>query len=340
MQKQKTLMVSVVGVPNAGKSTLINNIINEKISAVSPKPHTTRTTVYGIYTQDDTQIVFMDTPGFMRSNMAVNNQGDLMCFIIDGLNPWAYGVREKIQNLLGKVELLIFINKIDCMNSQTYMEIMTELRNIGYHGEIGALAGMYKRGVEELKEKLMERALEYPWLFPADQKHTLTMQDIIKECIREKIFHISYHELPYDSEVVVKDLTFFIPERKRYAERGEYDNRYESNRHQNDVFNQEFARQNQEQKYNTRDHYMNVNDILKTQNTAETTTSAYESAAMADPRMEWMANVVIYVDKASQQQILVGVGGRMIKRISQSSRMELIDRFGYGQLFVKISLKP
>lgn len=326
-------MVSVVGVPNAGKSTLINNIINEKISAVSPKPHTTRTTVYGIYTQDDTQIVFMDTPGFMRSNMSVNNQGDLICFIIDGLNPWAYYVREKIKHVLGKVELLIFINKIDMMNSQRYLEIMEEIRSLGYEGEIGGISGMYKRGIEELKQKLMDKAIEYPWLFPAHQKHTLSMQDIIKECVREKIFHISYHELPYDSEVVVKNLTFFIPERHRN------NNLYDVDRSQNEAFNRELQKQNQDKQYNTRDHSMNVDDILKPQQNANDTT-VNEEAMMADPRMEWMCDVVIYVDKASQQQILVGVGGKMIKRISQSSRMELIDRFGYGQLFVKISLKP
>ncbi len=370
MQKQKTLMVSVVGVPNAGKSTLINNIINEKISAVSPKPHTTRTTVYGIYTKDDTQIIFMDTPGFMRSNMSVNNQGDIMCFIIDGLNPWAYNVKEKIKNLIGKVELLIFINKIDAMRSADYMEIMEELRKLGYHGSIGGLSGMYKRGVEELKQQLMDRALEYPWLFEANQKHTLTMQDIIKECIREKIFHIAYHELPYNSEVEVKDLTFFIPERVNtrannrtevYQSRdgntkqaGLCDTNTRSDSCAVDVVQADIRKNHTKQAglcdTNTRSDSCAVDvvqaDIRKNHTKQaglcednkqiDHHTAHYEQR---DPRKEWIANVVIYVDKASQQAILVGTGGKMIKRISQSARMELIDRFGYGQLFVKVNVK-
>lgn len=290
---QKTLLVSIVGVPNAGKSTLINALVKEKISAISSKPHTTRDIVQGIVTEGDVQLIFLDTPGFMRNDMSVHSSSDVVCFIIDGLNPWAYKVGDKIKWLLSKKEIMIFINKVDAISSKQCLEIMEGLRALGYNGEIGVMAGMFKRGVEEFKQKLMERALDYPWMFPADQKHTLTKEEIIKECVREKIFHVMYHELPYETEVIVKDLIFSIG-----------DNVEES---------------------------ADVEHIDKT-------VDKHKPAMRAKKKITWKAYVTIQVQKQSQQGMLVGARGSVIKKIGTAARLELVERFGPGHLFLNIAV--
>lgn len=206
---QKTLTVSIVGVPNAGKSTLLNKLIQDKISAISPKPHTTRKTALGILTKEDVQLVFLDTPGFTKSDLSVNNKGDVICFIIDGLNPWRYQVHNKIKTLLEQGQnLKIWINKIDTIGKPRLAEIMKEIQDLGYTDVIGVMSAVNGIGIAEFIDTLSDNALDYPWLYEKDQKHTMTNEEIVKECIREKIFHITYHELPYETEVEVRELKF------------------------------------------------------------------------------------------------------------------------------------
>ncbi len=332
---QKTLTVSVVGVPNAGKSTLINNLINEKISAISSKPHTTRNIVQGILTEGEVQLIFLDTPGFMRNDMSVNNHGDVICFIIDGLNPWAYKVKDKIKSLLSNENLLIFINKIDAISANTCLEIMEEIKAIGYTKQINVMSGLFRRGMEEFKGILRERALDYPHLFEKDVKHTLTKEEIIKECVREKIFHIAYHELPYDTSVEVKDLIFSIDEKGKGGRSTNIrDQRIDGGRRASS-------------------HDIDTSDCLSPFTKQERVVKAVKSASSASEmthtnnidqaspkaeRVTWRAYVNIYVQKRSQQAILVGKNGSVIKKIGQSSRLELCERFGPGHLFLKIEL--
>lgn len=324
---QKTLLVSIVGVPNAGKSTLVNNLVKEKISAISSKPHTTREIVQGIVTEGEVQLIFLDTPGFMRNDMSVHSSGDVVCFIIDGLNPWAYKVTDKIKVLLDKKDVMIFINKVDAISSKQCLEIMEGVRALGYKGEIGVMAGMFRRGVEEFKQKLIEKALEYPWMFPADQKHTLTKEEIIKECVREKIFHIVYHELPYETEVIVKDLTFSINDRASGERIDVRSDKASGDR----AFTSE-----QNIGMNIINHTKSAHDMDRVSDGEKDET--VKSDAKGRKGMTWRAYVTIEVQKQSQQGMLVGARGSVIKKIGTAARLELVERFGPGHLFLNIAV--
>lgn len=214
ISKQKTLIVTFIGAPNVGKSTIVNSLIGEKISAISPKPHTTRLYLRGMLTEENTQLIFVDTPGFMHQKAKMDTDADVVCMVLDAKNPWQYDMKNRIQKLLEQLEqdqFYIAINKSDIVSKDQLFAIIQELIGFGYKNQVWILAAIARKGLEQLKQELINLALPYPWLFPADMKHELEDKDIVIETVREKIFHLTYHELPYTIKLELVD---FQPPKK------------------------------------------------------------------------------------------------------------------------------
>lgn len=208
ISNQKTLIITFIGAPNVGKSTIVNSLIGEKISAISPKPHTTRLYLRGMLTEENTQLIFVDTPGFMHQKAKMDTDADVVCMVLDAKNPWQYDMKNRIQKLLEQLEqdqFYIAINKSDIVSKDQLFEIIQELIGFGYKNQVWILAAIARKGLEQLKQELINLALPYPWLFPADMKHELQDKDIIIETVREKIFHLTYHELPYTIKLELID---------------------------------------------------------------------------------------------------------------------------------------
>ena len=108
----KLITISLVGAPNAGKSTLINLIVGDKVSAISPKCHTTRQQMLGVKTIDNVQMIFLDNPGFMSNNSKIDLESDYICIVLDATHPWQYSIKRHITELIqAKADFLIIINK-------------------------------------------------------------------------------------------------------------------------------------------------------------------------------------------------------------------------------------
>lgn len=210
MSSQKILTISLIGAPNAGKSTLINLIIGEKVSSMSPKPHTTRVPVKGVYTKNDTQLVFLDTPGFTHAQAPLEIDSDCICLILDATHPWQYNNKTRIEQLLNMQNIIFYIviNKGDLIPKDQWVALIQELQSMGYKDIIWFTSALYNKGVDKLLESLIKQAEPGEWWFESDKKHELTKKEIVIECIREKIFHLTHKEVPYSITFDVDEISF------------------------------------------------------------------------------------------------------------------------------------
>lgn len=209
--------VALVGLPNVGKSTLLNALIGEKLSAVTPRAQTTRERVLGIYTGADEQIVFVDTPGLLEPRyllqrsmaeaaLAAVAEADVVLLLLDGTRAGANRVPvEALERLKSRREVLrVAINKIDAATksdidrlerwSQTELGLPT-LRLSAASGE----------GVEELRQTLVASLPESPFLYPPDEIAVQPVRFFVSELIRETIFEEYREEVPYSTAVVVEE---------------------------------------------------------------------------------------------------------------------------------------
>jgi GTPase len=214
---QKSGMVALIGRPNAGKSTLLNNVVGEKIAIVSDKPQTTRTRISGILTRPQGQIVFLDTPGIHKPGYKLNRRMmnivtdalssvDLILLMVDATQ--AMGAGDKfVLEMLKRVTTPAFLmlNKIDRMADKSQL-----LPLIGrYTGErefaqvipISALKG---ENVELLLEKIFAHLSEGEPLYPEDALTDQPERMLVAELVREKILQATSEELPYVTAVVVE----------------------------------------------------------------------------------------------------------------------------------------
>lgn len=208
---QKTLIVSLVGAPNAGKSTLTNNIIGDKITITSPKAHTTIKITKGIFVKDDTQLVFLDHPGFMRGNWSLDDQADHTCVIIDATHPWQHRIKQYIKLLQdNKCSFSVVVNKGDLIPRTRWVEIINELQEIDYKDVVWFVSALYGKGIDGLLEYLIELAYPMSWLFDVNIKHDQTDEEIVLECVREKVFHLTHKEVPYGVKLDIEKSRFTV----------------------------------------------------------------------------------------------------------------------------------
>ena len=218
MDNQKSALISIIGPPNAGKSTLLNNILGEKVSIVSHKVQTTRTRIRGILTEGDTQIVFTDTPGLFKPKKklekaivqaAVDGMGDAdaFCIILDcsyrTLSDWE-NVKDFLPEELSHPVYLV-LNKIDKIDTKELLALSQKLNDDFNFTGTYMISATKGNGVDDLVKELLGIAKAGPWFYPEDQLTDLPNRLMAAEITREHLFHNLHQELPYNLTVETED---------------------------------------------------------------------------------------------------------------------------------------
>jgi GTP-binding protein Era len=198
--------VSFVGRPNVGKSTLLNAICKTKVSIVSDKPQTTRTRVRGVVTTDDTQIVFVDTPGLHKAVSALGERVnatalestkdvDVVCLVIDATAPFGAGDKW-VSGHIDMSKAIVVLNKIDRAGSNKVLKQLTALSqlNAAEYFPVSAATG---EGVDALMKYLQSKMPEGEMLYPPDMISETPESTWIAELVREQLLVYTNQELPY-----------------------------------------------------------------------------------------------------------------------------------------------
>ncbi len=205
--------VAVIGAPNAGKSTLVNALVGQKVAIVSAKAQTTRSRLMGIAIHEDAQILLVDTPGIFAPRRRLDRamvaaawggaeDADLNLLVVDctaGITPEVDSIVTGIARL--DRPLIVALNKIDLVDKGKLLALSAELAGRTNPLHLFMISATKGDGVDDLKQVLADSAAEGPWHFPADQLTDATDRMIAAELTREQIYAQLYRELPYASVV-------------------------------------------------------------------------------------------------------------------------------------------
>lgn len=273
----KSGFIAIVGRPNVGKSTLLNAVLKEKIAITSSKPQTTRNTIRGIYSAENLQMIFLDTPGIHKSrnklgSMMTNNalsslsKVDLVLFIVDDLMDSGLGDKFILQAIeRSGTSAFLIINKNDILDINTYKRIYEEYDSRQVFKEIIGISAKLEKNIDVLLRKIESVLPEGPAYFPEGMITDHSERFIISEIIREKLLHYLEQEVPHGVAVSIDSF-----------KEGE-----------------------------------KCIDILAT----------------------------IFTEKKSHKGIIIGKGGRKLKGIGKSARMDIEEILGmkvYLELWVKV----
>ncbi len=211
----KVGFVSIFGKPNAGKSTLLNALMGEKLAIVSPKVQTTRHRIKGILTEKDYQVIFSDTPGIIEPKyklhekmmQAVKNSledADLALLLLDIRDNWEEN-DQLFQALHLKGPAIVVLNKIDGMAAEKITEARAFFSDKPYCKEVVAISALKKTNVPLLLEVVLGRLPEGQPFFEGDDLTDLPVKFFVGEMIREKIFLLYGDEIPYQATVLVQE---------------------------------------------------------------------------------------------------------------------------------------
>ena len=207
--------VAILGRPNVGKSTFLNRVVGQKIAIMSDKAQTTRNKIQGIYTEDDAQIVFIDTPGIhkphsrlgdfmVESALSTLNEVDAVLFMVNATQKRGRGddfIIERLKNV--KKPIYLVINKIDQIHPDKLLQIMDDYRNTLDYAEVFPISALEGNNCPELIESLVNTLTEGPQYYPADQITDHPERFIAGELIREKVLELTREEVPHSVAVVV-----------------------------------------------------------------------------------------------------------------------------------------
>ncbi len=205
--------VAVIGAPNAGKSTLVNAFVGQKVAIVSPKAQTTRTRMLGVAIEGDTQIILVDTPGifaaqrrFDRAMVAAAWDGasdaDLITLIVDGRAGAGPKVEKIVEGLVGRPERKwLVLNKVDIAKKEKLLQLTTKLLEICAFEQIYYISAATGDGLDELKTAIAAAMPDGDWHFPEDQVSDASERLIAAEITREQLYLQLHEELPYASAV-------------------------------------------------------------------------------------------------------------------------------------------
>lgn len=214
----KSGYVSIIGRPNVGKSTLLNGIIGEKISAISPKPQTTRQNITFIYTDDDAQIIFLDTPGMQKpknklgqymleESKAGIEDADVVTYIVDiskNIGKAERGIIELLKNYKGKIPIILLINKIDNIRKDELLQIIDMYSSESIFDEIIPISAINADGTDLYIEILKNYLKEGPMFYPDDMITDKNERFIAAELIREKGLKYLQDEVPHGLAVEIE----------------------------------------------------------------------------------------------------------------------------------------
>ncbi|MFX3616056.1 MAG: GTPase Era [Sporolactobacillus sp.] len=214
-QAFKSGFAALIGRPNVGKSTLLNQLLGQKIAIMSDKAQTTRNKIHGIYTTDQEQVIFIDTPGIHKPKhrlgeimtaMALNtlNEVDIVLFLIDAEQGYGRG-DQFIIDFLQKVNSPVFllINKIDKVHPEELLPLIDHYRTLYSFKEIIPLSALQGQNVSELLKQIHTYLPEGPQYYPSDQITDHPERFIVSELIREKILQLTRDEVPHSIAVVI-----------------------------------------------------------------------------------------------------------------------------------------
>lgn len=199
--------IAVIGIPNAGKSTLINRLVGEKVSITSRKSQTTRFRVRGIFIKDATQVVLIDTPGIFKASARLEKamvkaawdglaEADSSILVVDVSNKKTIDASmDLLPKLSGKVFLVL--NKIDKIKRDALLAITKEFHDAYNFEHVFMISAQRGDGVEDLKDALVKAVPEGPWMFEEDQISDLPMRLMAAEMTREHVYDLLHDELPY-----------------------------------------------------------------------------------------------------------------------------------------------
>lgn len=276
----KSGFVTLIGRPNVGKSTLLNNIVGEKIAIISNKPQTTRNKIQAVYTDDDFQIVFLDTPGMHKPKNKLSeymldiakgtlSEVDVVVWVVDDckeIGPGDRYIYEEIKDI--KTHKIVAINKIDQLTNDEIEICVKNFKELGGFDHIIPISAINGTGLNELINRIAELLPEGPQYFPKDMITDQPERMIISEIIREKALHYLEQEVPHGIAVYV--------------------------------------------------------DLIKTR----------EDKDIID------INATIYCERDSHKGIIIGKGGRKLKGIGKSARVDIERLLGskvYLELWVKVN---
>ena len=211
----KSGFVGIIGRPNVGKSTLLNTIIEEKISITAHKPQTTRNRITGIKNVENGQFVFIDTPGIHKGTSSLNHymvttaintlsDSDLILFIVEAQSELDQNDRFIVEALRDiATPVILAINKIDLVKKELLLPMIDRLKDLHAFREIIPLSAVKGFNVDTLLGQIWKILPEGPPYFPEDMMTDVTERFLAQEMIREKITLLSHHEIPYSTAVTV-----------------------------------------------------------------------------------------------------------------------------------------
>ncbi|GAM15213.1 GTPase Era [Mesobacillus selenatarsenatis] len=217
-ESHKSGFISIIGRPNVGKSTFLNRVIGQKIAIMSDKPQTTRNKVQGVLTLDDSQLIFIDTPGIHKPKHRLGDfmmkvaqntlkEVDLVLFMVNAQEGYGRGeefIIEKLQNV--KTPVFLVINKIDLIHPDELLKLIESYNRKFNFAEIVPISALEGNNIEKLLEQIKEKMPEGPQFYPADQVTDHPERFIVSELIREKALHLTREEIPHSLAVVIEKM--------------------------------------------------------------------------------------------------------------------------------------
>lgn len=214
----KSGFVSIIGRPNVGKSTLLNQVVGQKVAIMSDKPQTTRNKIHGVYTTEASQIVFLDTPGIHKPQSKLGDymmkvaestfrEVDAILFLVDVVDGIGGGDRYIMDQLHDvKTPVILVLNKIDQVHPETLLPVIEKYSKLYDFAEIIPISARNGNNVTTLLEQTMKYLSEGPQYYPADQITDHPEQFVCAELIREKILHLTREEIPHSIAVAIEDM--------------------------------------------------------------------------------------------------------------------------------------
>ena len=225
MKNFKSGFITLIGRPNAGKSTLLNNLVNDKVAIVTNKPQTTRNVIRGVRSDEDTQMVFMDTPGIHKPKHKLGGSmvtkayaslkdADIIFYVVDGTQKFGPGDRFVLDKLsyLEKPVFLV-LNKIDIFSGDALIQLLVDWQERFEFKEIIPVSALKDLNVEKLIEVTKTYLTDDIKYYPEDQSSDQDEDFLIAEIIREKLIFATKEEIPHSIAVVIdkkqvkKDMT-------------------------------------------------------------------------------------------------------------------------------------
>lgn len=201
--------VALIGAPNAGKSTITNNFVGSKVSIVSPKVQTTRTLVKGIGIFENTQIVFLDTPGIFKPKRRLDRamvasawsgvgDADITVLVVDakrGFDDETQSIVAKLNK--NKIEAVLVLNKVDLVQKEKLLELSAKINAVGKFKETFMVSALTGQHIEDFYKYLADNLPVSPWFYPEEQISDMPLKLLVAEIVREKLFLFLRQELPY-----------------------------------------------------------------------------------------------------------------------------------------------